>query len=234
MNICSKKVVVDYRISNESVMTLKSYGFDVVFTKKLKNLYDAVDGHTDLQIVRVGEDIITCPECFEYYSDKLDKKIICGHSELKSKYPEDVFYNAAIFGKFAVHNFRFTDSVLRECIKKNFLFEMNVNQGYSKCSICIVSDRAIITEDESIIKKFSDTDIDVLKIEKGPVKLKGLDCGFLGGATGLYENKLFVNGELSYHTDGNKIKEFCKMHGVDIIELKNGKIHDIGSIFFII
>ena len=32
----------------------------------------------------------------------------------------------------------------------------------------------------------------------------------------------------------DKIKEFCKKHGVYIIELKNGEIYDIGSILFIL
>lgn len=233
MNICSKKVVVDYRTDRKSVNALKAYGFDVVFTKKIEKLYEAVDGHTDLQIVRVLEDFVVCPEHFEYYSEKLGIKLICGKSELSGKYPYDICYNAAVFGKFAVHNFQFADSVLRECIRKKFLFEINTKQGYSKCSICVVSDNAIITEDESIFKAVSEYNIDVLKINKGSVKLKGFDYGFFGGATGLINNTLFINGELKYHTDEENIKEFCKKHNTNIVELKKGDITDIGSILFI-
>lgn len=233
MNICSKKVIVDYRTDTEAVNTLKAYGFDVVYTKKSKTLYEAVDGHTDLQIVKVLDDFVVCPEFFNYYTDKLRINLICGKSELSNQYPYDVYYNAAVFGKFAVHNFQFTDSVLRECINKKFLFEINTKQGYSKCSICIISDNAIITEDENIFKAVSEYNIDVLKISKGSVKLKGLNYGFLGGATGLFKNTLFINGELKYHKDGNIIKEFCKKHNTDIIELKKGDITDIGSILFI-
>ena len=179
MTICSKKVVVDYRTDKEAVNSLKAYGFDVVFTKRIEKLYEAVDGHTDLQIVKVLDDFVVCPENFNYYSEKLGIKLICGKSELSETYPYDIFYNTAVFGKFAVHNFRFADSVLRECINKKFLFEINTKQGYSKCSICVVSDNAIITEDENIFKAVSKYDIDVLKINKGLVKLKGFDYGFL-------------------------------------------------------
>lgn len=232
MNICSKNVVVDYRTDSQSIKTLKSYGFNLIKTKKINNLYEAVNGHTDLQIVKVNDDLIVCPECFQYYKAFGIKNIIKGSSSLQYKYPEDIFYNAAIFGKYAVHNFRFTDSVLKDTIKKNFLFEINVNQGYSKCSICIISDNAIITEDEGIAKTLSCENVDVLKIEKGSVKLKGLNYGFFGGATGLWNNTLFINGELKYHTDNERIRKFCKNHNVTIKELKLGEIYDIGSILF--
>lgn len=233
MNICSKKVVVDYRTDKEAVESLKTYGFDLVFTKKIEKLYEAVDGHTDLQIIKVLDQLIVCPECFDYYNEKLATKLICGNSELSAKYPDDIFYNAAIFGKFAVHNFRFTDSVLKECINRKFLFEINTKQGYSKCSICVVSDNAIITEDENIFNAVSEYNIDVLKIDKGSVNLKGFDYGFFGGATGFFENTLFINGELKYHKDGESIKNFCRKHNTDTVELKKGGLTDIGSILFI-
>lgn len=233
MNICSKNAVVDYRTDKKAVDALKAYGFDVVLTKKLKKLNPAVDGHTDLQIIKVKDEFIACPECFNYYKDKLNVNLICGNSELDFEYPKDIFYNAAILGEFAVHNFQFTDSVLRECIKRNFLFEINTKQGYSKCSICVVSDNAIITEDENIYKAVSEFEIDVLKINKGDIKLKGFNYGFFGGATGLFENKLFINGELKYHIDADKIKQFCEKYNKEVIELKKGEITDIGSILFI-
>ena len=232
-NECSKKVIVDYKTDIEAVKTLEDYGFTVIFTKKIETLYNSVDGHADLQITKVNKDIIVCKENFDYYKKQISANIKCGVSELNEKYPFDIAYNAAIFGQYAIHYFQFTDAVLKECIKKNFLFEIDTKQGYSKCNICIVSDNAIITEDENIINNLKTTDIDVLKISKGSVKLNGMNYGFFGGSTGLYDNKLFLNGELKFHPDNLKIKEFCKKNKVDIIELKKGEIYDIGSIMFI-
>ena len=233
MNKCSKNVVADYKTDISAVKALEAYGFNVIFTKQIDKLHPSVDGHADLQLSAVGKDIVVCEENYEYYKNKLTESIKCGTSKLNEKYPFDIAYNAAILGKYAIHYFKFTDAVLRECIKKNFLFEINTKQGYSKCSICIVSDNAIITEDDNIIKSIKNTDIDVLKISKGSVKLNGMNYGFFGGATGLYENKLFINGELKFHEDNIKIKEFCKKHKVEIIELKKGELYDIGSIMFI-
>lgn len=233
MNKCSKNVVVDYKIDTEAVNTLKFYGFNIIYTKKQKQLYSAVDGHADLQLVKVGNDIIVSKENFNYYKKLINSDLKCGDSELKAEYPFDIAYNAAIFGKYAVHYFKYTDSVLKEAIKKHNLLEINTKQGYSKCSICIISDNAIITEDENIIKSFKNYDIDILKICKGSVKLDGMNYGFFGGAAGIFDNQLFINGELNFHSDCLKIKAFCKKHNVNIIELKTGEIYDIGSIVFI-
>lgn len=233
MNKCSKKVVVDYRISNESINVLKNDGFSVIHTKELKNLQQAVNGHADIQIAKIYDKIITCPECFDYYNNLLNTELICGKTHLNHDYPDDVSYNIAQFGQFVVHNFNFTDSKIREYIIEKNLKEINVKQGYSKCSICIISDNAIITEDNSIYNECIKYNIDVLKIKKGNVKLKGYNYGFFGGATGLYKNTLYVNGEIKTHESAEEIINFCKKHNVSIRELKKGKIYDIGSLMFI-
>lgn len=233
MNICSKKVVVDYRISDESIQSLKSEGFDVIKSYKLDKLQEAVNGHTDLQITKIHDKIFVCPECFGYYNEQLDINLIRGASMLNYKYPFDVPYNIAHFGNFTVHNFNFTDPKIREYIIEKNLIEIDTKQGYTKCNICIISDNAVITEDESIYNELIKYNIDVLKIKKGDVRLKGFDYGFFGGATGLYKSILYINGELKTHTDAELIQCFCKKYNVSIKELKKGDILDIGSILFI-
>jgi len=234
MNKRSKKVIVDYRITNEAVNSLSNYGFNVVFTKELGFLLEGLKGHTDLQIVKSGNKYVTCPECFDYYKSQLNNEfVVCGAKSLSQNYPGDVAYNAVVTNRFAIHNFQFTDSVLKESITEKNLIEINTKQGYAKCSVCVISDKAIITDDDDIYYKSSTHNIDVLKISKGTVKLNGFDYGFFGGATGLYKNILFINGELKTHTDCILIEQFCKKHNVDIIELKKGNLYDIGSILFI-
>ena len=43
---------------------------------------------------------------------------------------------------------------------------INVKQGYAKCSICVVSDNAIITADKGIAKAAIQNRIDVLEITR--------------------------------------------------------------------
>lgn len=232
MNICSKNVVIDYRTDIKAAEFLQSCGFNVVFSKKILNLYEAVNGHTDLQLVRIDDTLICAPECYEHYKQFFDENLVCGTKKIKGSYPGDIWYNAAVFGKTAIHNFKYTDTKLYEEMKAKSLNLINVKQGYSKCSICIVSDNAIITDDEGIYKSAVENKTDALKITKGDVFLKGMNYGFFGGATGLYNDTLFVNGELKTHTDEKNIRAFCRNYNVYVAEMKKGTICDIGSVLF--
>ena len=59
---------------------------------------------------------------------------------------------------------------------------VNVNQGYSKCSVAKVSEKAAITADSSLYKAMTEQGIDVLLISQGNITLKGYDCGFIGAS----------------------------------------------------
>ena len=113
-------------------------------------------------------------------------------------------------------------------MNKNIL---NVRQGYSKCSTAIVTGNAVITADTGIYKTSVDNGIDALKITSGNIKLRGMEYGFIGGATGLIaENVLGVNGNIHTHIDSDEIKTFCSKRNVEIVPLKDGILEDIGTI----
>ena len=68
---------------------------------------------------------------------------------------------------------------------------INVNQGYSGCSVCVINDSAIITDDESIFTAAQNFLNDVLLIQKGSIRLNGYNYGFIGGCCGkISKNKL--------------------------------------------
>lgn len=229
--IMSNFVIIDFRAETETKNSLSKY-FEIIVKTNKKNTLDAVCGHADISLCRIKDDeLIVCPSDYEYYKGILTGiKLSCGCSVPATEYPYDVCYNAACFGSFAVHNFRYTDKITLAVIEQKFSNRINVNQGYSKCSICGFEDDSAITDDDGIYNKLKGNGIDVLKISKGDVKLKGMNYGFFGGATGVFENNLFLNGELKYHRDADKIKSFLKNHGINIIELKKGVLTDIGSI----
>ena len=41
---------VDYRISDEELLSLKNLNFDIIKIPKDHNLYSAIDGHVDIQL----------------------------------------------------------------------------------------------------------------------------------------------------------------------------------------
>ena len=159
------------------------------------------------------------------------RKIISGNKKIGSTYPYDIAYNVARINRAAFHNFIYTDDKILEYYNANGIKLIDVKQGYSKCSICVIAENAIITSDKIIAKAAVSNGYDVLHISEGYIKLKGLNYGFIGGCCGLISKEILaVNGDISQHIDYLKIKEFCEKYNVTIYPLHNGTLEDIGSI----
>lgn len=173
----------------------------------------------------------------DFIADKTAKNAlndcnVCETVNVSSPYPNDCLLNAADIGNYLICNKKIThESILKSAEKQNKRI-INVNQGYAKCSVCIVKRDTFITDDESIYRECSKVNgISVFFVSKGSVALKGQNYGFIGGASGLInENTLFFNGDLSLHKDFVAIKEFLSYHNVKYIDIKNKPLTDIGSI----
>ena len=229
-NICSN-IIIDYRTSKETVHNLQKLGYNVILSQKIDVLYDAVDGHSDMQVFVAGDKLISANETYEYYKDIFGDKVICGSKSLGESYPEDVLYNAACVSNFIVCNKAHIAKEITEFAQEAKKTIIDVKQGYSKCSVGIIGKNAIVTADKGIAEKCTDAGIDVLEIEAGHIKLEGMNYGFIGGACGMIgESVIAFNGELKTHPQGEEIRKFCKKHNTDIVELKRGVLEDIGSI----
>ena len=68
-------------------------------------------------------------------------------------------------------------------------------------------------------------------VEKGSVHIDKYDYGFIGGCCGLInKNTLLFNGDLSLHSDFDKIKNFLYDNDINYIDIKGKPLTDIGSI----
>ena len=228
-----KTVLVDYRISKTALNSLKELGVSVVFSKKIDKLYNCVNGHPDMQIHHLSERTFVCAEdVYDYYKKVLkDAEVIKGSSRLNSKYPYDIAYNVAVVGNNVFHNLKYTDELLLNYHKSNNKILHNVKQGYTKCSVCILNEQAIISSDLKIQQLATDIGIDSLYFDSKEIKLKGMSNGFIGGICGLIDrNKLAVNGDIKKLSNGELFIQFCNKHKVDIITLTDEIPEDIGSI----
>ena len=106
-------------------------------------------------------------------------------------------------------------------------------QGYTKCSVCVVSDNAIITADRAIATACAAVGIDVLTVSEGHISLPPYNFGFIGGASCACGDNVYFCGSLDTHPDGESIKEFCKNHGKLAVSLSDGELQDVGSLFFV-
>ena len=223
-----KGVVIDCRADRETIESLKTLGIEPILSYCSENLNPAICSHPDMTIVHLGENRFICaPDAYDYYASVLpEAEVIKGEVDINPEYPHDVAYNITLLGDFAFMN---TATEQIKVINNGKI--INIRQGYTKCSICVVSEHAIITADTGIARAAQDNNIDVLQISPGNIELPGMNYGFIGGAAGLIApDTLAVNGDITTHPDCNAIMRFCSERCVKIISLKSGKIRDIGSI----
>jgi hypothetical protein len=228
-----KNVIVDFRIDNEENEYLVSNGYNTIICPSSSILYEAVCGHPDMMMHICNENILVHKDMDNKFIQKLvllGYKVYKSNSTLQTKYPYNILLNSLSIGNIFVHSLNFTDTNLLLLASNKKL--INVNQGYTKCSTCIVNDHAIITSDVSIAKALTLEKIDVLLIPPGDILLPGLNYGFIGGATGLLQdNVLAFYGHLDHYLYGKEVLQFLHRHRVEPVFLRNGKLIDRGSIF---
>ncbi len=152
-------------------------------------------------------------------------------ADLGNRYPEDCAFNAACTGKYFIHNLAYTQPVLLDAAKEMGMTLIDVNQGYTKYSVVILTETAIITYDEGIAKACEPyEDLEVLLVQPGHVRLDGYDTGFIGGASGRVGNELIFNGNLLRHPDFSRILDFAESHGLTCKWFPEYQLTDIGSI----
>lgn len=246
-NLPSKNVgtvLIDYRAVRAGE-AFDKLGMKVLTTPRIECAYPSVSGHPDMMFHHLGgEHFIVAPEAFFYFNQILcplgtsalqapapRAKIDAGVARIGGTYPLDIAYNVARIDSAAFHYTKYTDRKIIEYYQKNGIKLIDIKQGYSKCSICIVSGKAMITSDEKIAAKALDSGIDALLICEGHIELKDMPYGFIGGCAGLISKEILaVNGNIKKHPDYECMKEFCKKHKVAIYPLHDGTLEDIGSI----
>lgn len=226
---------IDYRTSKEEIDSLRKLNYDLIKIPKDNNLYEAINGHVDIQLNILNSynrQIIINKNINSYFKEILKEKninFIESDSTLSYKYPSNIALNAYITDNYLVHNLKFTDKkILEYCKNKKII---NVKQGYTKCSILPVKEKAIITNDTGIYNTLKNEDFDILLLPFGDIELSGFNYGFIGGVGGMIsDNSMAFFGSLDNYAFGNEIKKFLYKYDVKPIYLSNTKLIDRGSL----
>lgn len=226
-------VIASPDISRDSIRYLNNMNINVIFSCENNNVLRSLRYHADMQISFVEPGKAVCaPECYQYYKSALmncDCEIMAGDTILSCNYPGDIAYNIIVAEKTAIHNFRYTDPKILNFISSKKC--VNVSQGYTACTLCMINENAFITSDRGIKRTLVGLGADVLLIDDSQIRLKGFEHGFFGGASVmLSENILAVNGNVMNLSDGCAVCNFCAGYGVDVISLSDEYVTDVGSI----
>lgn len=229
-----KLVVVDGRAKNIGT-ALKRMGIEVIYTTRHPTLYNAVSYHPDMVLHHLGgKDIVIAPDVDSEFIHEIKRygfNVIKGETALSRNYPGNIAYNVARIGNMAFHNLKYTDKILLRELEKRGIQLIDVKQGYTKCSVCILNEKTIITQDVGIARKAEKHGIKVLLVPPVNIKLHELNYGFIGGATGLIsKNQLAISGNIQFYKYRDEILGYLDNNGISAINLVWDEMTDIGSI----
>jgi len=232
-------VLIDYRASEEILNYLKKLNIEPIKSIKCNELHEPVDGHPDMVIFPIDfKTFVAAPNVYDYYRNVLGSlgiKVIKGWKTLSRNYPEDLAYNVARIGRYALHNTKYTDQVLKYYLEEAGIQFIHVNQGYTKCSIAPAGENKALTSDFLIHEKLISYNIDCMYIDPKVVYLKGYNNGFIGGCTGLINEKIFLStGKIFDENISVSLREFIQSSGYIYDEASKQQITDLGTLIPII
>ncbi len=221
---------------------LTELGFKVLTLPRCVGLAVAISSHPDTLLFTHGK-YIFCSEAYCNIPDVQNifnqlnaygYKLIPCKSILGDKYPFDIAFNVFTANKGIYGRLAYTEKEILTYTDKLDIKQINVKQGYAKCSTLVLGDKGIVTADNGIAAAAVQEGLQVLKISNSPnaVSLAGYDYGFIGGACGVYKNKVYFTGNIDLHPDGDNINKFCNRLGFEVHSLCDRRLCDVGGIMF--
>lgn len=207
-------------------------GIEVIEVEPLSALQKPVRSHADMQMHDLGEGRAVVAQGAEKLKAGLEAYgFYVAEQELKEKYPYDIALNCFRLNKNLFCRKENTSELLLIYYQSIGVEVFPVKQGYAKCSTAIVDSSSIVTADSSIAQAAQSCGLQVLHIHSGGISLPGCDTGFIGGCCGLIsQTELAFTGRLSCHVDADAITAFCCSRGIDVVELTDSGLIDIGGI----
>jgi hypothetical protein len=230
-----KVVLIDSRTDKNLIKAIEKQGIEAILVPQCDDLPLPVSSHPDMLCHHLGSnEIVIYKNIIDVIGPKLENvgfKVIQSDFILKPKYPYDCALNVARVSDKIIYNPDIIDDTIKLYIEEKGIKIIIINQGYAKCSVCIVNDNSIITADKGIAQVAAYNGIDVLLIHSRYINLPGYNHGFIGGTSGkISADKLCFAGNIKLHPDFDIINDFLHKHEVTAVSLTNDLLYDIGSI----
>ena len=233
--IRAKTIIVGEKYS-ELEYPLKQLGIETILVPDNPYVDSRLSGHADLSVLHLGGNkMLLAPYLYgsEFAKKLSDRGVSLSFADIeqKEKYPDDAQLNIAIAGRTAFIGRKTIQSETAEFLIKEEYRIIPVNQGYSKCSMCIVDENSVISSDEGICDAARSIGMSAHKIKAGGIELTGFDYGFIGGSCCLISrSELAFTGCIDNLNNHEKIKDFAESRGKSLIFLTNKPVFDVGSL----
>ena len=177
------------------------------------------------------------PDIFFFCKDERHcESVICApDNSIGNKYPDTCRFNAVGVGNILIHNLQYTDKKILDLYRNlsTKSVQINVNQGYTRCNLLALNETNYITSDLGIKRVLEEHNFNVFYVDPHQITLPGQKYGFFPGCCGLVDDNLVVCGSISRLKECKELRKFVRRNGMKIIELYNGELIDVGSIFFV-
>ena len=231
-----KILIIDERITAECERNLSKLGFLLIKLPQDPHLGSAVASHPDTVLFYADGEIITtaeyCDSASYVFSDireyRPQVKISFTDDRRSKSYPHDCIMNALVIGKKI---FCKSDSIsdrIKEFANERGYEIIHTNQGYPACTVLSFGNSAI-TADRGIASLLSEHGIKVTLINQGGISLPPYEYGFIGGASGVVDNKVYFFGDINSHPDRETICKAIKDEGYIPISLSGDGLTDVGG-----
>ena len=237
MKIC----IVDERMPEQAKRKLTLDGFYIIEAVGAKGLPTPLSSHPDMLLFAHEKTLISSAEyCDEapYFFEDISR-LLPGISlkltaeGFKKEYPYDAIFNALVIGDKIFLKEDSVSLAVKEYAKDNGLELYKVKQGYPACTTLALSDSHAVTADEGMAVTLRAAGIKVTLIKNGGISLPPYEYGFIGGASGIYKDRLYFIGDLKTHPDHEKIEAAAREENLTPISLAEGALIDLGRIIFI-
>jgi hypothetical protein len=202
-----------------------------------------VSGHPVVFFCPVPGKLIVAPDLPERYIRNLKKESVnfsfgnfCagknrGMERWRNGDRIPVHYNAVATGDYLIHELSQTDPViLQNC---HYLKKIPVKQAFTRSHLLHLRGNHFLTSDKGIEKALQERGLDALYVSPGSIVLPGHANGGIGGCCGICGDRVFFNGALRFHPEGEVIRNLLNRLGFRIVELTEGPLTDTGSFLFL-
>lgn len=225
-------IIVDMKIPSEAKANLAAYG-SLLELETEGIVYPAISGHPDIFFCQTSETLIISPSLPKKNLNKiLELNIPCvlGNKACSIQHPGSVHYNAVVNDSYLVHRLEYTDPIiLQNC---HTLKKIPVKQSYTRCNMVLLKEDHYITSDIGISRNLQRSGLVGIFVSPEGILLPGFPNGFIGGAMGVINDKVFITGSLSHFHEGMTVKKFLEDLNYEVIELYQGPLFDGGGILF--
>lgn len=198
--------------------------------------YPAIADHADIYCAVIGSYLVLHSSQSHLLKEGINHQFVMMEEELLGHdYPHSALMNAVAIGDRVFHHKKACASAVRSVVERQGFTLVHVNQGYTRCNTLVLHNKertGVITEDRGLAKIYVQQGYDVLRIKPSSVQLEGLNHGFLAGTAGVHGRTVYMNGDLSRHEEGDRVRGFIGEYGYELVEAKGEPLVDIGSILF--